>query len=173
MLGIAFQLTAPVASGSVETTCDHRVASVAQLTHGLEESPMSDTMQQDQAEIRAVLKAVNNAWTRGHPEGAAPYFHQDVVNVPPGLQDRQIGAQALVESYRDFLRQATIHGYHESEHTVNVWGDTAVASYRYEIYYSLEDKTYHDVGHDLFVFTRQSGQWQAVWRTLVPSTAEE
>ena len=53
---------------------------------------------------------------------------------------------------------------------IDVWGNTAVATYRYEIAYEMGGQLYQEMGQDLFVFVRDGGRWRAVWRTLIPFT---
>jgi uncharacterized protein (TIGR02246 family) len=132
-----------------------------------------DAKQHSQEEIRQILRTINDAWTHGRSEDLAEYFHDDLVIVNPGFQGRLLGRQASVESYQDFAHQATIGRYAETEIAVDVWGDTAVASYRYEIDYELGGEAYHDIGRDLFVFQLEEGRWRAVWRTLIPQSPGE
>ena len=124
-----------------------------------------------QSEIRQRLHEINVAWINGRPEELAALFHEDIVVVLPGFQDQIWGRAAAIASYDDFANQATIHEYREEDHRVEVWGDTAVASYRFEIAYELDGEGCRDTGRDLFVFTRQHGQWLVVWRTLLADPA--
>ena len=32
----------------------------------------------------------------------------------------------------------------------------------------MKGESFKDAGRDLFVFIREGGKWQAVWRTLIP-----
>jgi uncharacterized protein (TIGR02246 family) len=132
-----------------------------------------DQQAQDSDDIRRVVSAINDAWTHGRPEDAAAYFHERMVNVFPGFSGRETGSEAFVESYRDFARQATIHSFSGTDMRVDLFGDTAVATYRYVITYDMDGTTYHEVGHDLFIFQRDAGRWRVIWRTLVPQTTTQ
>ena len=133
----------------------------------------SGTGQHVREEIRLLLRSINQAWTQGRPEDLAPYFRDDMVIVGPGFQGRTEGKQACIESYKEFISQATIRDYEESEIVVDVWGETAVASYHFEIDYEMGGTEYHDTGYDLFVFVREGGLWRVAWRTLVPLESQE
>jgi len=46
----------------------------------------------------------------------------------------------------------------ESDAEIDVWGNTAVASYAWEMKYEMGDASYHESGRDLFVFKRDVGK---------------
>jgi hypothetical protein len=119
-------------------------------------------------DINRLLKNINQSWRQGRWEQLEKCFHQDVVIAAPGIKGGGRGRKACVQSYRDFIGQADILDYRESDLTVDMWGDTATACYRFEISYRMNEQQYHDVGYDLFVFSRQAGEWLAVWRTIIP-----
>lgn len=119
-------------------------------------------------EIQRIVRAINAAWVHGDAGEMAAYLDERMVIFHPGFQERLVGREACIESYREFASHATIQSYDESEATVDVRGETAIASYRYETVYEMDGETYHDVGHDLFVFRWADGNWHAVWRTLIP-----
>jgi ketosteroid isomerase-like protein len=57
--------------------------------------------------------------------------------------------------------------FHEGDATIDVFGDTAIATYRFEIAYEMNGKTFSESGRDVFIFVRAEEGWQAVWRTVV------
>jgi ketosteroid isomerase-like protein len=126
-------------------------------------------VEKDRDEIRWILKNINEAWTKGRPAHLDRYFHEDMVIAQPGFGIRGEGKSACVNSYREFSGTASIRSFEESQHVVLVWGDTAVASYKFEIEYDLDGLPHRDTGYDLFVFTRQGGDWLAVWRAILPA----
>lgn len=92
--------------------------------------------------------------------------------VLPDFQQRVQGRDACVASYVDFCSQAAISGLTLGEISVDVFGDTAVASYGYEISYELGGERFNDKGRDIFVFVRGNDGWQSVWRTMIISQPE-
>ncbi|HEX8037485.1 MAG TPA: nuclear transport factor 2 family protein [Ktedonobacterales bacterium] len=119
-------------------------------------------------EIAGIVGAINAAWVHGNAGEMAEYLDEGMVIVQPGFEEQVVGREACVESYREFASHAAIRQYDEGEVTVDVRGDTAIASYRYAIEYEMDGETYHDAGHDVFVLMRGDGGWHAVWRTLIP-----
>jgi hypothetical protein len=123
----------------------------------------------DREEIRSALQAINAAWRERRYAEIPPRLHERAVFVAPGFEMRVEGRAACADSYRAFAESAVIRDWREHEPVIELWRDTAIASYRYEIAWDHEGKSYRETGHDLFVFTREEGQWRAVWRTMVLS----
>jgi hypothetical protein len=127
----------------------------------------------DSEAIRRLLQRINAAWREGRVEELYDCFHEKISVAPPGFQTRVEGREPCVQSYRDFLSQAVVKEYTESEPVVDVWENTAVATYRWEMTWEMGGQTYRESGHDLFVFSREAGRWWAVWRTIVPSPSKD
>lgn len=131
--------------------------------------PAFDTAAQQ--EVWDALQQINSAWLYGDHEALAELLHPEMVIVPPGFGEHITGRDACLAGYREFSRSAQVESYAESDANVDLFGDTAVVSYRYELIYTLADTRYQDAGQDVYVFVRNDGQWQAAWRALL-SAAE-
>jgi uncharacterized protein (TIGR02246 family) len=118
-------------------------------------------------EIRELISEMNEAWAKGRPEELARFFHEDIVMVHPDFTNRCEGRVACVASYAEFCSQAAIHGVTIGEVGVDVFDDTAVATYAYEVDYEMGGERFNDKGRDVFVFIRAGGKWQAIWRTMI------
>lgn len=127
---------------------------------------------QDAEVIRGILEEINTAWTAGRAADLAPYFHPDIVLVAPGFAQRTAGRDACIQSFADFSQNATVQDFTTADFFIDHWGDTAVATYRYDITYTMKDTQFHDTGTDLYVFQRNGGGWQAVWRTMTDVQSE-
>lgn len=55
--------------------------------------------------------------------------------------------------------------------TIDVCGDTAVATCPWEMEWEAGGEARREAGHDVFVLARRDGRWLAVWRTVVPLAA--
>jgi uncharacterized protein (TIGR02246 family) len=121
-------------------------------------------------EARALVARINEAWRGGRAEAAAPLFAEDVVMLGPG-GERLVGRAAMVRSYVDFAAAATVDEYEESEHAVDVFGDTAVVSYAWRMAWRAGGEAYRERGRDVFVLAHGADGWQAVWRTLIAAGA--
>lgn len=126
----------------------------------------------DTDEIWELIQRMNNAWAKDGPEQLASFFHEDIVMVHPDFTQRTEGRDACVASYEDFRKQATILDFKIENPGIDVFGDTAIATYSYLIAYEMGGERFNDTGRDLFIFVRETGLWQAVWRTMIISHSE-
>jgi len=123
---------------------------------------------EDIREIREIVAAINEAWVIGDYEAMAPYVAEHVVMAPPGLEDRRVlGRAAFVASFRQFAEVAKTREFLAGVPRVDVIGNTAVATCPFTIAYELEGTTYREKGFDVLVFSRTTGGWKVVWRTLI------
>jgi hypothetical protein len=86
------------------------------------------------------------------------------VFVQAGIAGRLEGRKRAVDGLRELVGSALVAEYSESDLAIDVWEDTAVATYRYKISWEPAAKRLDQVGHDLFVFRRAGGSWVAVYR---------
>lgn len=122
----------------------------------------------DREQVRATLDAINDAWLNDRLDDLPRYLHPDVVFVPPGHHLRLTGRDACVQSYRDFLAAARLNEIMAHEPAIDVFGDTAVAMYRFDADWVMDNQRYRESGYDLFVFTRTDDGWLASFRTQIP-----
>jgi len=125
-------------------------------------------------EVREVIAGIGAAWQGRRYDDLARYFDDDVVIAQPGFQGRVSGRAACIASYREFMERSTIDRYAESPATVDVFGETAVATYRWEMAWTSNGVARHDAGHDVLVLHRggsaKAPRWRVVWRTLLPDS---
>ena len=127
--------------------------------------------EESRRQILEIIHQLNDAWATGHPEKLAGFFHEDIVMVHPDFTGRIEGRDACMASYAEFCSEATIHGVKIGEPGIEVFGDTAVSTYSYEVDYEMGGERFNDSGRDLFVFVLEDDRWQAVWRTMIISQA--
>ena len=129
---------------------------------------MSEKMTPEQDEVKQVLRNINDAWIKGDPNDIANYLHEEMVITGPDFIKLGKGKDECVDSYKKFKGMATILDVKETELMVDVFGDTAVATYSFEITHEIDEKTSTHRGRDMFTFTRIENKWLAVWRTIFP-----
>ena len=119
--------------------------------------------------VATVLAGLSAAWQNRRYDELAANFDEQIVMALPGFSGRVEGRDVLVESYREFMERATLTHYAEEPPTIDVWGSTAAASYRWEMRWLANNVSNHAAGSEMFIFARRSadgGEWRAVWRTV-------
>jgi len=127
------------------------------------------TAEDARAELRAVLRKLSAAWQTRRFDELAALFDENIVMVLPAFSGRIEGREAVVDSYREFMESAAVSDYEEDLPTIDVWGDTAIASYHWEMTWIGRGKAETAAGYDAFAFLRNDddgGSWRAVWRTM-------
>jgi len=122
-----------------------------------------------QNEVWQILKEINDCWVQGRPEDLEGHLHPDVVFVAPGFEQRLEGRAACVDSFREFCSTAIVHDYRTATPAVDLLGETAIATYGFEIEYGLGSESFSEAGRDIWVFVRDQDRWLAIWRTIVPA----
>ena len=126
---------------------------------------MVDESKRDDA--ATAMRQINQAWLYGRVEDLAPMVHPEIVMVFPDFTGSIQGREHFLDGFRDFRQNATIQEFREHDHQVDVAGDTAVVTFRYDMVYERSGKRYSSTGRDLWVFQKQGGAWAAVWRTML------
>jgi hypothetical protein len=122
-------------------------------------------------EVSRTLSGINEAWLEGKPLDLETLFDPNVVMLLPG-GTRVKGRTLLVQSFVDMCENARVHGFEESDRQVDVFGETAVASFAFTMVYEREGEKYRSTGRDLWVFSLGRDGWKAVFRTML-DVAEE
>jgi hypothetical protein len=117
--------------------------------------------------VNGVMNSINRAWLDGRPADLGSHLHEDMTTVVPGFDGASRGRDAAIAGFVDFCTSATVHEYGEGGRRIDVVGDTAVASFQYEMVYERSGGKYRASGRDLWVFARCNGEWLAVWRTML------
>ena len=118
-------------------------------------------------EVSAVLAGISAAWRERRYANLSRFFAPDMVFALPGLAGRLEGRDAIVASYQEFMERITLTSYNEDSLAVDTWGDTALATYRWEMKWLAGGVPNHETGHDVFALQRANGAWSAVWRTML------
>jgi hypothetical protein len=108
------------------------------------------------------LRALNDAWTRGNPDDLADYFHERMVAITATDRERLEGRAACVAGWKAFAQAARIHRWEEREPHIELFGDTAIVSYYFDMSFDMGGQAITLGGRDLFTFVRENGRWWAV-----------
>jgi hypothetical protein len=117
-------------------------------------------------QIHQIIKEINQSWLKGHLENLNQYFHDNMMIVSREFKIMRAGKEVCVKSYVDFISQAVIKDYQESDPEIHVWANTATAFYNFEMSWEMAGKSFKESGRDFFVFAHENGKWLAVWRMM-------
>lgn len=122
-------------------------------------------------EVWSTLRALNDAWTKGDPDDLAAYFHENMVAVTATDRERLTGRNACLESWKRFAQAARIHRWTELEPQIQLYGNTAVVTYYFDMAFDMGGRTVELDGRDMFVFVHENGRWWAVADQFSPYPA--
>ena len=114
------------------------------------------------AEIWATVRAMNDAWTRGDPDGLVRYFHPDMIAITPAVRERVEGGAACLAGWKAYAEATRILRWEELDPVIRVYGDAAVVAYYYDMSVETGGRTTDLRGRDMFFFVRERGRWWAV-----------
>ena len=117
--------------------------------------------------IIRVIKQINEFWLNKQYDEIGELLSEQVVTAPPGFERRIEGRDAYVQSYRDYDQSAQTQEFSPGEPEIDIIENTAVAVCPFYVVYELDGKTYSENGRDILVFSRSSGNWLVVWRTML------
>jgi ketosteroid isomerase-like protein len=119
---------------------------------------------QDKAknEIWKTLKDLNNTWIKGNPDELKNYFHTDMVAITPTDKKRREGREACMADWTEFSRTAKIHSWKEIDPKIQIYGNTAVVTYYFEISFERGGQNIDFGGRDMYVFVMEGNRWWAI-----------
>jgi len=123
-------------------------------------------MTTDEVDVEQTMTAINQAWQSGRPSDMAPHLHPGIVMKLPNFSGTVAGRDNLIAGFEDFCANARVLEYHESDRQIDLVGDCAVVSVRFEMLYERSSYRGRSGGRDVWVFTRAADRWVAVWRTM-------
>lgn len=116
--------------------------------------------------VQALLRQIHLAWLERRPHDLVHLLHPSFIMAFPGFTGRA-DRDEVIAGFVDFCDNALVHEYAETEPQLDIAGDTAVASFGYEMIYERAGRRHRATGRDLWVFSQSEGPWLAVWRTML------
>lgn len=113
-------------------------------------------------EVWMVLRSLNDTWTKGNPDDLRNYFHRDMVAITGTDRERIEGGEACVASWTAFSHASKIHYWKETDPKIQLYGNTAIVTYYFDMSFDMGGQTIEMGGRDMFVFIKEDGKWWAV-----------
>ena len=122
------------------------------------------------SEIKNLVRSLTKTWIEKRIEDLYPFFHENVIVMPPGSDKQISGRNDMVESYRQFVNKAVIRNFEEMNLQVNVFNNTAITNLTFKIIYEIQDKVFSEIGIEVLILNNFNNEWKIVWRTQIPVT---
>ena len=113
-------------------------------------------------EVWHTLRQLNDCWTQSDGKELVHYFHENIVAITPSDRLRREGRAACVAGWTAFAAYAKIHHWREIDPKIQVYGNTAVVTYYFDMSFDMGGQTIQMGGRDMFTFVKENGQWWAV-----------
>lgn len=91
-------------------------------------------------EIWTTVRAMNDAWTKGNPDDLSKYFHQNMVAITATDRNRLDGGAACIAAWKAFSTAIRIHHWKEVDPIINVYGNSAVVAYDFDMSFDMGGK---------------------------------
>ena len=113
-------------------------------------------------EVWETLRSLNDCWTRGDATKLTDFFHNDMVAITPTDRERREGREACVAGWVGFAKMTKINQWVETDPKIQLYGNTAVVTYYFDLEFDMSGQTIKMGGRDMFVFVKENGRWSAV-----------
>ncbi len=113
-------------------------------------------------EVLEAVQGLNRAWTTGNVDALKGYFHRDMVAITPTEDKRLEGKEACIDAWEAFVKAAKIRYWKEFDHKIQLYENTAVVTYYFDMSFDMGGQNITMGGRDMFVMVKEHGQWLAV-----------
>ena len=86
-------------------------------------------------------------------------------------RNRLDGGAACIAGWKGFATTARIHRWKEVDPVINVYGNSAVVAYYFDMSFDMGGQTINMGGRDMFFFVKENGRWWAVADQFSPYPA--
>lgn len=116
--------------------------------------------------ILNIIHRINDCWLNKQYDKIGDYISENVIVASPGTNKRMLGCTIYVQSYREYDRAVITKDFKAGDPEIDVVEDTAVALCPSFVVYEMNGKEYREQVRETLVFSRISGEWKIVWRTM-------
>lgn len=128
-------------------------------------------MNNTEKEVLKFIQDMNRCWTESKPEDLNNYFHTNMVAITPTDKNRLEGKAACMAGWTVFAKNTKIHSWKEREHKIQLYENTAIVTYYFDISFSMGGQTINMSGRDMFTLIKENGKWWVVADQFSPFPA--
>ncbi len=122
-------------------------------------------MNQTEVKVWNTIQKMNKCWTCGdlsELEKLAHYFHKEMVAITPTDKYRLEGKEACFNGWKSFAENTKIHFWKEKDPKIQIYGNTAVITYYFDMSFDMAGQTVNMGGRDMFTLINENGKWLVV-----------
>lgn len=113
-------------------------------------------------EVWKTVQALNKAWTTGNVDELANYFHKNMVAITATDRERLEGRDSCIASWKAFVETTKIYYWKEIDPKIQIYDNTAVVSYYFDMSFDIGGQTIEMGGRDMFILVKEDGKWWVV-----------
>lgn len=122
-------------------------------------------MNQLESTIWQTIQEMNHCWTCGDQSELPKlneFFHDSMVAISPTDRFRIEGKKACFEAWAEFSRNVNITSWKEEDPKIQIYGDTAVVTYYYQVCFEIRGQKTDMGGRDMLVLIKENKKWTVV-----------
>lgn len=118
--------------------------------------------------IMDIVQTINQKGLAGDLDQVRRHLHPNVMFVNTAGAVRVKGRQECMDAFQNFVRHVHASAFRLYNEKVEFEGETAVASYEFDMAYQLAGKDFRKKGREIVVLNRDGENWRVIYRTLSP-----
>ena len=109
--------------------------------------------------IWQMIRSLNETWTKGNAVDLARFFHKRMMAFSASDNEYRLGRENCIKGWKDFADHVSILSWEEKKPHIEIFGNSAVVAYYYEITCDMNEKIQSFSGRDMFFLIQEDGQW--------------
>jgi ketosteroid isomerase-like protein len=120
------------------------------------------SMKNMDSEIWNTVEALNRCWTSGNPADLRDYFHDTMIAITPADRMPLVGGDICVSAWTKYAEITEIHSWQTREPRIQIYDQTAVVTYCYELVCERDGELISITGRDMMVLIEEDDRWWVV-----------
>lgn len=120
------------------------------------------TNEAERKKIWETIKTLNRAWINKRTDEFKNCFHPQMISIQPEIAERLVGGESCIESWTDFSMKTEVISFEEKDPLIQIYGDTAVVTYYYNLQFEFQGKIKTVLGRDMTTLVKENGKWLIV-----------
>ncbi len=116
-------------------------------------------------DIEKLVRSLNQAWMESRYDDLYQYFHPDVAMLLPGSDKSIVGAEAMVESYREFGAMGKLHAFDIVAIESHTYTGVVICHLTFNVDYEIDSGRFTESGIETYAIDITGTHPKVVWRS--------